>query len=384
MRVGFFDTIFRAPLARLLAVEQLTAPWANDNDLSRVTFEDWYGSGDGLRVSRTTAMRLPMVAKGRNVLTGTVGRLKLYTYKNDKRTTIQPSCLAQPEAGKPRSETLMWLADALMFHPQSWFLVKTRDSYGWPMTFEWIDRTRAQWTDTGELTHIDNAPVVKTDPQGRANVIQFNSPLGAGLLIDGIDIIRRAMVISIAAATAEDNPVPTIELHNEGDEPDDTTREAMMDIWQKNRRRRGVAWTSKGIKAVAHGQHPEQLLIEGRKAIDFGLIRQMNFPAWVGDLGVEGQSLSYSNRQSRFDELVNFSIIASILMVIADRLSMDDVTPHGWEAKFDLDIFLRPDLKARFETYALGKKGKFVTNQWIADQEGWETPAPEETVTNAP
>jgi hypothetical protein len=42
------------------------------------------------------------------------------------------------------------------------------------------------------------------------------------------------------------------------------------------------------------------------------------------------------------------------MSAVEQRLSMRDVLPRGYEAKVNLDAFLRADTKARMESYQIG------------------------------
>jgi hypothetical protein len=374
--VGIFDrltaAIVAAPLAKALAAEQLASPWADNSHLADITLESLYGYADAnVRATRSRAMQIPTVKAGRNTIAGTIARLALYAEKDDTRLPVQPSLFGQLERGIPTSTTLRWTVDALIFYPVAWWVVRERDFYGWPTFIEWVPNLKARVDANGNLVGIGDEDIKPED------VIRFDSPNGSGLLIDGARTIKRAITIEESAALAEDNPVPTMELHNEGDKLTKDEIQDLMDIWQANRRKRGVAYTSKGIKAIAHGTQVSQLLIEGRKALNFDLIRHMSIPAWVAAAGVEGSSLQYENRQSRNWELIDISC-APYMDALVSRLSMPDVTPRGQRVKLDTDELTKPDQKTRFDTYAVGKNAGFVTNEMIAAWEGWAT-VPEET-----
>jgi hypothetical protein len=361
------------PVARGLASEALSSPWSNTDDLTRWTLDDLFGIDlTGVQVNRARAMRVATVAKARNVIASTVGRLPMYTAKDGRRAAVQNPLLARAERGVPFSTTMTWTIDALMFYPCTWWHVTERDAAGWPLWVEWIDRSRATLDTTGRLSAIDNKAV---DPK---NVIRFDSPLGTGLLDIARDTIARAITINKSASHAEENPIPSIDLHHIDGNASLTEEEIakLVDGWRKARIRGGIGYTPKSIEARALGIQPEQLLIDARKQIQLELIRHLNFPAWAADVELGGSSLNYSNRASRNAELIDLAC-APYISAIRDRLSMPDVTPRGWRVLFDTDELTRDDLKTRFETYSLGRKAGFLTNQQIADWEGWDTVPPE-------
>lgn len=360
-----------APVARSLAVDVLKSPWSSSDELTKWTMDDVFGipfDPTSVRVNRATAMRIATVAKARNAVATTVGRLGLYNQKGNLRAPQQMSLLAQPERNVPLSTTLTWTVDALIFYPCTWWHVVDRDAYGWPKWVEWIDRGRVTLDKDGRLTKIDN---VEVDPK---NVIRFDSPLGTGLLDIARDTIARAIKINRAAANAEENPVPSIDLHHEDANATLTKTEIadLVEQWRQARIKGAVAYTPKSIKANTMGAQPEQLLIDGRKQIQLELARHLNVPAWVLDVELGGSSLTYQNRQSRNAELIDLAL-SPYMQAIVGRLSLGDVTPQGWRVLFDTDDLTKPDQKTRFDTYAIGIDKGFVTKEQVVAWEGWDT-----------
>lgn len=375
VRVGFVEnTLARIGLMpRPHVMAQATSipyvsRFAQDNHLAHITLDDWLGAlPDHVTVTRDAAMRVGAVAAARHIVAGTLGRLPLYLEVGGIRAEHQPRVMRQLERGVPLSTTLTWAYDALMFWPCTWFVVRDRDAYGWPRWYEWIAQHRADIDDAGNLAKVDGEPVAAGD------VVRVDSPLGHGLLHNARKDIQRAIALNLSAALAEDNPVPTVELHNEsGIELTNDEREQLLTNWSAARRKRGVAYTPKGLKVIAHGTAPEQLLIDGRRAIALDLIRHANLPAWAASTAVEGATMTYDNRAMRNWELIDLTL-APYMKAFADRFSMNDLTPRGSAVRVDTSELTQPDQKTRFETYALGKQHGFIDNAWIAAQEGWAT-----------
>jgi hypothetical protein len=220
--------------------------------------------------------------------------------------------------------------DQLIFYPCTWWHVVGRDFYGWPSAVELVMRSDAELNARGELMKINGQPGVpgRRDPVRRTQL--------AGLLTDGEKTLRRAMVIEAAAARAEDNPVPSFELHNVGEALTGEEIDRLLSRWVEARHKYGVAYTSKGLETKAHGAAPEQLLIDGRRRIDLELVRHMNAQPWMAGVATEGSSLTYANVQDQWRDAINITF-APYMAAVADRLSMPDVTPRGWEVRFDAD-----------------------------------------------
>lgn len=376
--MGFLDSIAHrlgyTPLTAELG-EAYASRFSDNSHLADITLEDWLGAlPDYVAITRKNAMTVGTVGAARQVVAGTNGRLPIYTEKDGVRArSINASLFDQPERGTPRSTTMSWTYDALFFHPCTWWHVLERDFYGWPIWVEWVSHDRATTDSDGILIAVDRKPVRPED------VIRFDSPLGDGFLRNAKRDIQRAIALNLSASLAEDNPVPTVELHNEaGVSMTPEEREQLISDWSASRRKRGVAYTPKGLKVIAHGQAPQQLLIDGRRAISLDLIRHANLPAWAASTAVEGATMTYDNRALRNWELIDLSF-ASFHAAIDDRLSMPDVTPRGWRVRTSVDDLTKPDEKTRFETYAIGKSNGFIDNKWIAEREGWATVPTEET-----
>lgn len=345
--------------------------WADSSHLIDVDLATLFGLADAsnIQITRRTAMGLDVVSKGRRVLATNIGRMRLVNLKGTAPAPLQMGYLQQPEDDRPLSQTLIWTVDALYFYPRTWWIVQRRDSYGWPARggVKLLDRADAEFDDDGTLIKAWGKPV---DPR---DVIQFDAPDG-GLLRDGLKTLRRAVILDRAASLAEENPVPSIDLHNTGQERLEAEQIAeLLESWRNARAKYGAGYTDRGIEAKPLGIQDSQLLIDAQNRMDLKLARQIGIPAWAADVALEGSTLNYQNRESRAWELIDL-FLATYTTAIASRLSMNDATPIGWTTEFDSDVLTRPSMKTRFETYEIGKRAGFVDNAWIAEQEGWASP----------
>ncbi len=365
----------------ILGLGDIGYSFADNDHLADVALSDFLGALPGyVTINDRNAMKLGPVAAGVATIAGNVSRLTMNAARGGQQVpqAQRPSLLGQLERGVPMKTSLYWTTRSLIFQPHTWWNVLERDSFGWPMWGEWLSRSRVTLDNDHRVIKIDGESIASTKRIGRRpeDVIRFDSPLGEGLLANGGRIIQRALAIDLAAAKAEDSPIPAIELHNTtAAELDKTKRDQLLDDWAAARRVRGVAYTPKGIEVKVHGKPADALLIDGRKSIALEIVREMNLPAWAASTAVEGATMTYDNRQSRNWELVDLTL-DDYMTAIAGRLSLPDVTPRGTEVTFDADRLTRPDLKTRFETYAIGKAAQFIDDAWIAAQEGW--PDPEE------
>jgi len=339
--------------------------WADDSHLAVIS--QLYGLADAsdIRITRRMAMSLDVVAKGRRVLATNLGRMTLVNRKGNGPAPLQMAFLQQPEADRPLASTLVWTVDALMFRPRTWWIVKQRDFAGWPARggCKLLDYDDAEFDENGKLVKAWGEPVEPRD------VIQFDAPDG-GLLHDGARTLRRAIILDRAASLAEDNPVPSINLENTGTrELGEQQIRELLESWMNARRKYGVAYTDRSIKATPLGIDNAQLLLDAQNRMDLKLARQIGIPAWAADVALEGSTLNYQNRSSRAWELIDL-FLSTYMTPIASRLSMNDCTPVGWTTTFSTDDLTRPDVKERFETYEIGKRAGFIDDAWIEAQEG--------------
>jgi HK97 family phage portal protein len=79
-------------------------------------------------------------------------------------------------------------------------------------------------------------------------------------------------------------------------------------------------------------------LAESRLNTASEIARMCNIPAWY--INAESASATYSNVSQERRSLVDFSL-KPFMSVIAERLSMNDITPRGQVVRFDLDDYLR-------------------------------------------
>lgn len=337
------------------------SPWANPDVLTRVTVADlWPGAPpagweDYAPITRDEAMTVPAVAAARHRITGTLARLPI-----DAVTTAgdawagDASLLDQPDPAEPHVATMTKTIDDLLFAGRSYWavtktnangfptdvvhvpLVNVMDNDGWPdldtAFTEWVTRSNRQ---------VLPLPVGYT-PDGLPWLIGFNGP-HSGLCTFGARAIRAGVSLDRAVSNASANPVPSVELHQTTDaDIDEIEAAAMVTAWEAARQRHGAAFTNNAVEVKTHGQHPEQLLINGRNQQAVEVARLAGIPAASIDAGIPGSNLTYANLVDRLRDLISFGL-QPYAAAYTGRLSMDDVTPHGVRAILDYSELL-PDV----------------------------------------
>lgn len=334
------------------------SPWANADALTIATWAGLLDAVDALPVTRQQAIQLPAIARGRDLICVSTGRLPLYAMTADGRVEPQPRFIRQPEVGRPRFTTLLWTVDTLVFYGFAVWQVTARYAEdNRPMTARWVPPGYVD-TDptTGEVVRLFGRDV------GPRDFIRFDGP-HEGILTRANETVRATRRLFADYYRAAGQPNPDVELHQTGGDPlSDADIDALIARWATARQGNNgrVAWTNQSVEARLHGQQPENLLVAARQAANLDLARQLNLPAWAVDAEVNGSSLTYSNVPSRSRELIDYTL-SGYMEAIASRLSMDDVLAAGTWAAFSTDPLTDGDFKDRMEAAKVAVDAKVYT-----------------------
>ncbi len=364
--MGFLDSLrdlFGAPAGQQVGVR---SPWAADDVLTRVTMEElWPGAAANIPANRGTAMGVPAVARVRNLLCGTASRLPLVGMRGSEVLDPAPRLLRQPEVQTHRVATVAAWVDDMLFYGGSLNAVAARYSTGAVMALRHVPRWAWRVDPEGRVWIGDQ----QADP---AQLVWIPGPHD-GILNYAAGVIRRAVMVEQSAARGEDNPVPSIELHQTGGDPmNNADVDSLIARWAAARRgaNGGVAYTNPAIETKVHGAPAEQLLIAGRNAAALNIARVCGVPAWVVDAEVKGTGLTYSNTPSRNRELIDYAL-APYLEAVTARLSMDDLLPAGQWCRFDLDPLLSESFGDRMQAYKLAlDTGLYTADELRAKERG--------------
>jgi len=211
--------------------------------------------------------------------------------------------------------------------------------------------------------YIDGKPVPDEE------VIRFDSPNPAFLRVAG-RAIRTCLNLDTTASLYATEPLPLGYLSARDGvsirEDDDAVQE-MLDKWEQARRSRVWAYVGQALEAKTLQFNAEQIqLADQRQHAVLEIARAAGIDP--EDLGVSTTSRTYQNSEQRRRDLLDFTLTA-YMSAVEQRLSMRDVLPRGYEAKVNLDAFLRADTKSRAETYAIGKPVGMYTDEEIRELE---------------
>lgn len=296
-------------------------------------------------VSESAAMSVPAVRRARQVITSVMAQMPLQAVRHDPGVDGRPVPLApevqvirrdfltQPEAPFPRSVTLAWTVHNLIFHGVAWWLITERDFAGFPRRVRHVAPARVSLSG-GRVT-VDGAPVADED------VIRFDHPSGG--LLGAPDVVAAAIDVQRTARTLVKPSAPLMILKDTrtaDDEPlTDDERDSLLAAWEAARGRRPVAYLPPGLQAEVPQWNASTIgLTDAREQTAIDVARALNLdPRWLA--APSGDSLTYSTTRESRSELVSITC-APIMLAIAERLSMDDVTPRGQRVRFDTDAVL--------------------------------------------
>ncbi|WP_380166600.1 phage portal protein [Jannaschia sp. R86511] len=310
------------------------------------------------RVTRDHAMRVPSVRRARAIICPTVGGMPLRAMRlpaaangrpaptSPDSTPVFRQMLARPEPDTVRSSTLTWTVDSLLFHGVAWWYVTGRDAQGFPLEVERVDVSRVQ-VDAAERVQIDGVLVRDED------VIRFDAPdegvlnTSAELLCTALDLLRTTRVMSQPTA-----PLTVLrDLRTDGEPVSREDADGILDDWERNRRRRALAWVPANVGVEHPDWDPAKLgLSESREQTAIDVARAFNLPAsWLA--APDGGSLTYRNARDLRTDLVGLTL-APFMTAITERLSMPDVTPRGQVVEFDTSGFLAGSRRDRIDDAA--------------------------------
>lgn len=334
------------------------------------------------RVNRTEAMQVPAVKRARDLICGAIGQMPIHLVGPDGRAVPWP-LFEQPEEATPRSVTMTMLAEDLLFEARGWWRIT---HVGWhdrpvqavrlvPNSVTIQPDWKVYYSPTGNGTATEWLP----DSQ----IIRFDSPSDA-LLVAGARAIRSLTRLEQAGLNAAEGVPPTDWFTpTEGADPaDDEDVQDFLDAWTMARKMRRTAYVPAALQYHTNQFSPEQLqLADARQHAVLEIARLTSIDP--EEMGVSTTSRTYANMQDRRRDFLDFTL-GPLLTAIEDRLSMNDVSPRGYRAKFDTASFVRADDKTRAETDVALINAGVISADEARESRGLTGPAPTPPALLAP
>jgi HK97 family phage portal protein len=317
------------------------------------SFGGMYSTGSGAPfMDRAVALQVPSVVRCRNLLSGVVSSIDLELYKKSTGVELEsPLWLEQPDIRQPRSVTIAYTVDSLLFYGVAyWRVTSLYADDGRPSGFEWISNNRVtvttnQYGDEVEYYSVngDRAPM-----SGIGSLVTFQSLL-PGVLETGARTIQSALDVQKAASVAAATPMATTVIKNSGADLPEAQVSGILAGWKAARASRSTAYLTSTLDVQNIGFSPKDMLYnEASQYLATEIARLMNVPAYYISADMNN-SMTYQNILDGRKEFVAYSL-QPFISAIENRLSMDDITAHGNVVRFALDeTFLRADTAARLD-----------------------------------
>ena len=304
-------------------------------------------------LDRNLAMQVPTVSRCRNLIAGVVSYLPLKLYKKSNGEELgNPLWLDQPDYRQPRSVTLSWTVDSLIFFNCAyWRCTELYADDLRPSRFEWIANNRVTFTTNKFGTEIEEYFVdgVKAPMTGIGSLITFQGLTGGGVLQTAARTIQSALDLEKAAAVSAQTPMPSGYIKNTGADLPEQQVSGLLAQWKQSRQNRSTAYLTSTLSYETTGFSPKEMAyVESIQYSSTQVARAMNVPPFMVSSDMNN-SMTYQNVLDSRKEFVSYTL-QPYICAIEDRLSMDDITPRGHVVKFAIEeSFLRADTMKRLE-----------------------------------
>ena len=302
-------------------------------------------NSDTVTATRTEAMSIPALRRGRAIICGIGSSLPLVDVDDlGARHDDPPSWLRQPDPGTTLAHIISWTLDDLLFHPVAWWRVTAREPDGYPAAFErlapgrvTVSTATVRGRQVGRV-YVDGVHVPDSE------LVRFDGP-DEGLLRYGGRTIKTYVALDKAVQKFARLDVPLGYLRPAEGTPELSREQIdeLLDDWEDARDTRTTAYLNRAVEyATVQFDATKIQLTEGRQQAAVDCARLLNLaPRYVA--APSGDSSTYANVEGDRRELVDLTL-APYLTAIGQRLSLGDVSRPGHRVEFDRAAWMRGDL----------------------------------------
>jgi HK97 family phage portal protein len=327
---------------------------------------------DAVTVTPTTALSLVAVSRATSVLETAIMQIPVNVYRGNTALPT-PLWLETPDLENQISQS-EWLGTTLIHMA----------TYG--NAYWYIQRGQRGIVNITNLHPQDVS--IMTDSQGRI-IYSYNgnnysardikhlklwhnpsstSLLGEGPLQRHKSVLRSALDLhNYADNWFRTAAVPTGTLTTSEFLSADVARQN-KEAFVASQQERSIAVLSSGLKYDSITLSPEQAqFLENQKFITRQIAMMFGVPTMYLGMGIEGQGMTYVNGNEDRAKLFEDGLQQYIVRI---QQAITDLLPRGQYAEFNLTEFLRPNVKTRYESYAIGLTNRFLTVPEVREMEG--------------
>ncbi|MBO1770461.1 phage portal protein [Agrococcus sp. TF02-05] len=317
------------------AVSGIASPWApQDVALQPFVYEDIWGTTGP--VTRAQAMTVPAVVAARSIILGELAHVPLRALRGEEMVEPQPQWLARTNSiAGPWSRMARTLDDWLFYGDALW--ATTRGADGFPLDAQYVARDLWRLNDAFEIELLESRSPERWRKADALEVVYLPGPF-EGLLAVASDTIRGALDIERAWRIQARTPLPGLllqETEDNGMTPDEMQQWVSAVAAQRRKDDGAVMGLPKRITATFAPSSEPKLLVEGRNAIKLDIANFTNLnPAMLG-AALPKASLNYETQEGTRQEFTQR--LSYWTAPLEDRLSQDDIVPHGQRVRFDFN-----------------------------------------------
>ena len=299
-------------------------------------------------VGRDFAMQVPTVARCRNLIAGVIASLDLGLYnKTTGKELGKPRWLEQPDVRQPRSVTMAWTIDSLIFYNLAyWRITEQYADDGRPSRFEWVANNRVTFTTNKFGTEIEQY-YIDGIAVPMESIVTFQGLNGGGVLQTGARTIQASLDLERAAAVSAATPMPTGYIKNTGADLPESQISGLLAAWKSSRMNRSTAYLTSTLSYETTGFSPKDMTYnESLQFLSTQVARLMGVPAWMVSADMNN-SMTYQNILDSRKEFLAYTL-QPYVSAVENRLSMNDITNSQNVVRFAVDdTFLRADAMER-------------------------------------
>jgi HK97 family phage portal protein len=299
-------------------------------------------------VGRDFAMQVPTVARCRNLIAGVIASLDLELYnKTTGKELGKPRWLEQPDVRQPRSVTMAWTIDSLIFYNLAyWRITEQYADDGRPSRFEWVANNRVTFTTNRFGTEIEQY-FIDGIAVPMESIVTFQGLNGGGVLQTGARTIQASLDLERAAAVSAATPMPTGYIKNTGADLPESQISGLLAAWKSSRMNRSTAYLTSTLSYETTGFSPKDMTYnESLQFLSTQVARLMGVPAFMVSADMNN-SMTYQNILDGRKEFLAYTL-QPYISAVENRLSMNDITNSQNVVRFAIDdTFLRADAMER-------------------------------------